>query len=67
MLISGHTLLNAIFGIAQYAHWEAPVWVRNLLNRDYLQNVTVQAGNSDLIVGTRSDLRFVGATVRILF
>ena len=66
-LISGYTLLNAILGFRSTGHWEASVWVRNLLNRDYLQNVTVQAGNSGLIVGTPSDPRFVGATVRILF
>ncbi|MGH8210381.1 MAG: hypothetical protein ACREU6_12485 [Steroidobacteraceae bacterium] len=42
-------------------------WSRNLLNRDYSQNVTVQAGNSGLVVGAPSDPRLVGGTVRIMF
>ena len=66
-LISGYTLVNAVLGFRSTAHWEASVWVRNLLNRDYLQNLTVQAGNSGLIVGTPSDPRFVGGTLRIMF
>jgi iron complex outermembrane receptor protein len=40
------------------------VFARNLTKANYLQNVTVQAGNSGLIVGTPSDPRMFGATIR---
>jgi iron complex outermembrane receptor protein len=66
-LIPGYTLVNAIFGFRNPGRWEVSVWARNLLNRNYLQNLTVQAGNSGLIVGAPSDPRFVGGTVRVMF
>ncbi len=44
---------------------EVAVFARNLLDADYLQNLTVQAGNSGLIVGTPSDPRTVGVTLRL--
>jgi iron complex outermembrane recepter protein len=40
------------------------VWVKNLFDENYIQNLTVQAGNSGLIVGTPSDPRTIGLTVR---
>jgi len=40
------------------------IFARNLFDRDYLQNVTVQAGNSGLIVGTPSDPRMFGVALR---
>ena len=43
------------------------MWVRNAFDAHYLQNVTIQAGNSGLIVGTPGDARSVGATVRMRF
>jgi iron complex outermembrane receptor protein len=41
------------------------VFSRNLLNKDYIQNVTIQAGNSGLILATPSDPRTIGLTFRI--
>jgi|GEM_PF-2260810 len=38
--------------------------VYSLTRSDYLQNITVQAGNSGLIVGTPGDLRMFGITLR---
>jgi iron complex outermembrane recepter protein len=66
-LIRGYTLVNASLGFRDPGHWEVSVWARNLLNRNYMQNLTVQAGNSGLIVGTPSDPRFLGATARVMF
>ena len=43
---------------------ELIVWARNLLDADYIQNLTIQAGNSGLIVGTQSDPRTIGGTIR---
>jgi iron complex outermembrane receptor protein len=43
------------------------VWATasDLLDRDYIQNLTIQAGNSGLILGTPSDPRTLGATIRL--
>jgi iron complex outermembrane receptor protein len=62
-VIPGYTLVNASIGY-RTPKWEVAVFVRNLFNKDYLQNVTVQAGNSGLIVGTPSDPRMFGITLR---
>ena len=63
-MIGGYTLINASIGIRAAKGWELAVFARNLLDRDYLQNVTVQAGNSGLIVGTPSEPRVFGVTLR---
>ena len=68
-VISGYGLVNASLGYRaaaspQAAQWELFVWARNLLDKDYLQNVTVQAGNSGLIVGTPGEARSIGVTLR---
>lgn len=63
-VIDGYTVVNASLGFRAAAGWEVAVFARNLFNTDYLQNVTVQAGNSGLIVGTPSDPRTIGITLR---
>ncbi|NOW48516.1 iron complex outermembrane receptor protein [Novosphingobium sp. SG751A] len=63
--INGYTLVNASIGYRTAKGWEVAIFSRNLFNANYLQNVTVQAGNSGLIVGTPGDPRMVGATLRI--
>ncbi len=67
-LIEGYNLTNASigyrFGAADKAGWEIGVFARNLFNADYIQNLTIQAGNSGLILGTPSDPRTVGITLR---
>ena len=63
-VIDGYALVNASIGY-RTPHWEVAVFARNLFNRNYLQNVTVQAGNSGLIVGTPSDPRTFGVTLRV--
>ena len=63
-VIDGYTLVNASIGFRAGKGWEIAVFARNLFNRDYLQNVTVQAGNSGLIVGTPSEPRMFGVTLR---
>lgn len=64
-VISGYTIVNASLGFRASAGWEIAVFARNLFNSDYLQNLTVQAGNSGLIVGTPGDPRIVGLTLRV--
>ena len=63
-LIRGYTLLNASVGLRLASRWDLALWARNLLGRDYMQNLTVQAGNSGLVVGTPGDPRTWGLTLR---
>lgn len=63
-IIKGYTLVNASLGY-RTPHWEMAVFARNLFDKDYMQNLTVQAGNSGLIVGTPSDPRTIGVTLRM--
>ena len=39
------------------------VFARNLHNANYIQNLTIQAGNAGLIIGTPSDPRTMGTTL----
>ena len=60
----GYTLVNASIGY-RTPHWEVAVFARNLFGENYMQNLNVQAGNSGLIVGTPSDPRKFGVTLRV--
>jgi len=63
-IIKGYTLVNASLGYRNAAGWEIDVFARNLFDTNYIQNVTIQAGNSGLILGTPSDPRTIGVTFR---
>ena len=60
-VIPGYAVVNASIGY-RTPHWDVAVFAHNLFNKNYLQNVTIQAGNRGLIVGTPSDLRMFGVT-----
>lgn len=62
--IGGYTVVNASVGYRGDRGWEIAVFARNLFDRDYIQNVTIQAGNSGLILATPSDPRTIGVTLR---
>lgn len=62
--IRGYNLTNANLGYRFADGVEVAVFARNLLDADYVQNVTVQAGNSGLILATPSDPRTIGLTLR---
>jgi iron complex outermembrane receptor protein len=66
-IIDGYTLVNASIGLRRAGPWEVSIWARNLTDEDFMQNLTVQAGNSGLIVGTPSDPRSIGVTLRAAF
>lgn len=61
-VIKGYALVNGSIGY-RTPHWDLAVFARNLLDKDYMQNLTVQAGNSGLIVGTPSESRKIGVTL----
>ena len=63
-VIGGYGLANVSIGFRAAKGWEASIWVRNVADAHYLQNVTIQAGNSGLIVGTPGDGRSLGASLR---
>ena len=63
-VIDGYNLTNASLGYRSGHNWEIAIYARNLFNANYIQNLTIQAGNSGLIVGTPSDPRSVGVTLR---
>jgi len=62
--IAGYNLTNANIGYRMKNGVELLVFARNLFDADYIQNLTIQAGNSGLILGTPSDPRTIGGTIR---
>jgi iron complex outermembrane receptor protein len=64
-VIEGYGIVNLNIGFRQAGPWEAFFWVKNLFDKNYIQNVTVQAGNSGLILATPSDPRTFGITLRV--
>ena len=65
--ISGYTVTNASLGYRFRTGWEFDVFARNLFDTDYITALTIQTGNSGLILGQPSDPRIVGMTVRFRF
>ncbi|MDH7973573.1 TonB-dependent receptor [Sphingomonas sp. AR_OL41] len=63
-VIGGYTLVNGSIGFRARDGLEVAIFARNLFNAHYLQNVTIQAGNSGLILATPSDPRTFGITLR---
>lgn len=62
--IGGYTVVNGSVGYRSDKGWEVAVFARNLFDRDYIQTVTIPAGNSGLILATPSDPRVIGLTFR---
>jgi len=66
-VIDGYGVVNLALGFRQQGPWEVFVWVKNLFDKNYMQNLTVQAGNSGLILGTPNDPRTIGLTARVRY
>ena len=62
--IKRYSITNASLGYRSAKGWEVDVFARNLFDKDYIQNTTIQAGNSGLILGTPGDPRIIGVTFR---
>jgi iron complex outermembrane receptor protein len=62
--IAGHAFANASLGYQFQNGWFVAVFARNLFDRDYLSALTVQTGNSGLILGQPSDPRLLGVSLR---
>ena len=65
--IDGYNVTNASVGYRFARGWEVDVFARNLFDSDYITALTIQTGNSGLILGQPSDPRMVGVTVRASF
>lgn len=62
--IKAYELVNLRAGFKSDTGWEAVVAVKNALNENYIQNLTVVSGNSGLVVGTPGDDRTISFTLR---
>ncbi len=62
--IDGYALVSLRLGYRADNGWEGFFWVKNALDEDYLQFVSIQAGNSGLVVGNPGDPRTLGFTLR---
>ena len=65
--IAGYAVVNGSIGYRFNDNWEVDVFARNLFDRNYITALTVQTGNSGLILGQPSDPRLVGVTLRAHF
>jgi iron complex outermembrane recepter protein len=65
--IGGYNVTNASVGYRFQGGWEVDVFARNLFDKDYITALTIQTGNSGLILGQPSDPRAVGVTMRARF
>ena len=62
-LVDAYNVTNASIGYRSAKGWSAALFARNLFKSNYIQNLTTQAGNSGLILGTPSEPRIIGATL----
>lgn len=67
MEIEGYSLVNLRAGFRADNGWEAVIWARNAFDTDYMAFLSVQSGNSGLILGQPGDPRTVGLTLRTRF
>lgn len=65
--IDGYSVTNARIGVSFDSRLELHLFARNLFAADYIQNVTIQAGNSGLILAQPSEPRVIGGTVGFRF
>lgn len=65
--IGGHGVVNASVGYGLAAGWEVQLFARNLLDKEYLTALTIQTGNSGLILGQAGEPRIAGLRLRARF
>ena len=65
--IDSYNVTNASIGYRFASGLEVDVFARNLFDSDYITALTIQTGNSGLILGQPSDPRMAGVTVRTRF
>ena len=55
LIIPSYSLVNARVGFRVADGWTLSVWSRNLLNKDYLELMSTQPGNSGLTRRSRAN------------
>ena len=63
--IDGYDLTNLSLGFRFARGWEVSVFARNLFDTRYLTALTIQTGNSGLILGQTGDPRVLGVSIRV--
>jgi iron complex outermembrane receptor protein len=62
--IDGYSISNASAGYRFRQGWELGVYARNVFDEDYVTALTIQTGNSGLILGQPGEPRLLGITLR---
>ncbi len=62
--IEGYNVTNASVGYAFTKGWELDLFARNLFDEEYITALTIQTGNSGLILGQPGEPRMVGVAFR---
>jgi iron complex outermembrane receptor protein len=65
--IDGYGVVNASVGYRFRQGWEVDVFARNLFDKEYITALTIQTGNSGLILGQPGDPRVAGVLLRAKF
>ncbi len=65
--LNGYGVVDASFGYRFKGGWDAEVFALNLLDKNYVTALTIQAGNSGLILGQPGDPRLIGVWLRTSF
>jgi iron complex outermembrane receptor protein len=63
-VIDGFTVTNLSVGYRFARSWQAEVFARNLFDEEYVTALTIQTGNSGLILGQAGEPRTVGVAFR---
>ncbi len=63
-VIDGFTVTNLSIGYQFARSWEVQAFARNLFDEEYITALTIQTGNSGLILGQAGEPRTVGVAFR---
>ena len=67
LVVDGYALLNARLGFKTASGTSFSLWVRNLLDQNYFEQLLPAAGNAGHYAGVLGDQRTFGATLRYSF
>lgn len=67
LVVEGYTLLNARIGFRETGNKSVFIWSRNLLDKDYFEQLLPGAGNTGHYAGVLGDPRTFGVTLRYAF